>query len=399
MIDKILERITLTKEDVHGMISSALREKSKTTVNTYEAPENATWVEIFSPEYINSLYPKHGRSIITAFDKFLPLKERKNPPPAKLKILNLFGTITDINKLTSVINSNSGLEFFQDLFGISSVSGAAGSDKEVSSGRGGLGKGEVLCTLLAKGGRSGGTSSVDVVADGFSAEVKSTDDNKINIPLAAARVPRLITQAELRKLFAMISEVSGTPLWKDFLENIQDILPANSKMLIDKNSGKYFKAEDTGNINGTELINLSKFFKGCNTYFFAKDVEDNEDSVYINIDGPESDILMKGRLTSPGTIQSIKPNSKVTFDILSRSEESVKGFQQFENNLKKLAFIKNPNLFIDTIKADTNTLLGIGFIVFDETSGIYKKSYYFNQAIGNSIISRFILNQAEVKLK
>ena len=399
MIDKLLERISLTKEDIHKMIDSTLREKSKTVVNTYETPENATWVEIFSPEYINSLYPKYGKSIMEAFNKFLPLKERKNPPPAKLKILNLFGTITSISKLTSVINSNAGLVFFQDLFGISSVSGAAGSDKEVSSGRGGLGKGEVLCTLLAKGGRSGGTSGVDVVADGFFAEVKSTDKGIISIPLAAARVPRLITQAELRKLFAMISEVSGTLLWKDFLENIQDVLPANSKMLIDKNSGKYFKAEDTGNINGLELMNLSKFFKGCNTYFFAKDVEDKEDSVYINIDGPESDVLMKGRLASPGTIQSIKPNSKVTFDILSRSEEGVKGFQQFENNLKKLAFIKNPNLFIDTIKADTSALLGIGFIVFDETSGTYKTVSYYNQANDNTIISTFTLNQAKIKLK
>jgi hypothetical protein len=108
---------------------------------------------------------------------------------------------------------------------------------------------------------------------------------------------------------------------------------------------------------------------------------------------------MKGRLASPGTIQSIKPNSKVTFDILSRSEEGVKGFQQFENNLKKLAFIKNPNLFIDTVKADTNALLRIGFIVFDEKSGIYKAAYYFNQANGDSIIANFTLGQAKIKLR
>jgi len=398
MINNILERIKLTKEDIHSMINDAMNEKKKGS-DAYEAPENVTWVEIFSPEYINALYPKHGRSIIAAFDKFLPLKERKNPPASKLTILNLFGTITSINNLVSIVNSNSGIEFFQDLFKVSSVSGAAGSDKEVSSGRGGLGKGEVLCTLLAKGGKSGGDKGIDIVADGFSVEVKSTDDGKIKIPLAAARVPRLVTQAELRKLFAMISDVSDTPLWNDFLKNIQEVLPAESKMVISKNSGKYFRAEDTGNINGTELSNLNKFFKGCNIYFFEKDEEDKEDSVYLKVDSPDNDILMKARLASAGTLQSIKPNSRVTFKILSRTEENVKEFQQFENNLKKLAFIKNPNLFISILKEDTNSLLRIGFLVFDETSGTYKTVSYFNQANDVTIINTFTLNQAEIKLK
>jgi hypothetical protein len=56
------------------------------------------------------------------------------------------------------ISSNITNPLFQALFNVSSVSGAAGRE-DVKSGRGGLGKGEVLCVLLTKGGESGGAET------------------------------------------------------------------------------------------------------------------------------------------------------------------------------------------------------------------------------------------------
>jgi hypothetical protein len=225
------------------------------------------------PEFINQineLYPKYGRGILNAFDSYVTAKERKSIPDDKLKILNLFGTITDIEKLISTINAYTSNKLFQDLWAVSSVTGAAGKEAE-TSGRGGLGKGEVLCVLLTRGGKSGGTSGTDL-SGGINAEVKSEKDLSFKLPLNAARVPRLDTQKYLRTIFSMISEImpiAKGKLWNEFIERIQDVLPADSKMKYLKDKKIYFKAESVSDINGTELANLSKFFDGCNLYFYS----------------------------------------------------------------------------------------------------------------------------------
>lgn len=361
-------------------------------VKLTEAP-SAHWKQVFSPENINRLYPKHGKEIMQIFKAYVP-----NPakvPADKLKVLNLFDTITDVSKLMAVISANVNNPLFQALFNVSSVSGAAGGE-DVKSGRGGLGKGEVLCVLLTKGGESGGTSGTDL-AGGITAEIKSNDVKEFKIPLAAARVPRLNSQAALRKIYTWISDVNTLPEYSKFLSSIQEALPEGEKMKAQKD-GTYFRGESVTDINQTEFNNLKLFFRGCNKYFSGRG--DEKGDVYVDMDAQDgTDILMKAKLTSPKSIKSIKPNSDVTMKVMSKSEDSVKVFQQFENKLKSHPFVKSVGSFEAVLKDDCLRIIkNPGFIIFLEPSkGKLGKPIYVDDNTYNPRLVGFTLNQAIIK--
>jgi hypothetical protein len=351
-------------------------------------------------DQIDSLYPKHGKGIINAFDSYITPKERKKVPDEKLKVLNLFGTITSIDKLIATINGYTSNKLFQSLWAVSSVTGGAGGEAE-TSGRGGLGKGEVLCVLLTKGGKSGGTSGTDL-AGSINAEVKSEKDLSFKVPLNAARVPRLDTQKYLRTVFSWITEITPLAkgkLWNEFIQKIQEVLPENLKMEFLKDQQIYFRAESVSDINGKELSNLSKFFDGCNLYFYGTATED--DSVYVDLDTPgDDDVLMKAKLTSPKSAGDIAVNKPVTFKVISKDVADVRIMKSFENKLKSHPYVKRKGEFLRVLnRTDVGKLVGIGFIVFQEPKGVnsYKSVTLVNGLDQNPRIVTFTLNQAHIR--
>jgi hypothetical protein len=180
---------------------------SEAPAKTKKAPTHP----IFNAEYLTSIYPKHSRAIMDAYRNFW----------SKSDNLDLFGTVTSIDDLILTISANTSDALFKELYKISSVSGAEGGEAD-TSGRGGLGKGEVLCVLLTKGGMSGGTSGTDLDSEDGSvqAEIKGGIAKNFKIPLAAARITPFESQKELRRLFSLIEDVKDMNEYSKFLDTI-----------------------------------------------------------------------------------------------------------------------------------------------------------------------------------
>jgi hypothetical protein len=312
---------------------------------------------IFNAQYLNELYPKHSKAIMDAYRQF----------GAKSSNLDLFGTITSLSDLLASISDNLNDPLFKALYKISSVSGAEGTEGD-TSGRGGLGKGEVLCVLLTNGGKSGGTSGTDLDSESgqVTAEIKAGKSKNFKVPLAAARIVPFQSQRELRKLYNLIEEVKDMDEYSKFLESIQNEL-GDIKMI--KQDGVYFGKKPTpSEINQTEYNNLQKFFFGCYKYFY-KNKGNTDDTIYIDIDSPAGqDALLQAKLKSPATVDAIKSNSKVELDVLTKDVDAIKTFKVFEYKLKQHPFVKDPKGLDTVTKNDLNTLLSNSYIVFHETS-------------------------------
>jgi hypothetical protein len=312
---------------------------------------------IFNAEYLTLLYPKHSKAIMDAYRKF----------GSKSSNLNLFGTITSLQKLLRVISANTQDPLFKELYKISSVSGAEGGEAE-TSGRGGLGKGEVLCVLLTKGGRSGGTAGTDLDSESgnVTAEIKGGAAKNFKVPLAASRITPFQSQKELRRFFSLIEDVKDMDEYSTFLETIQNEL-GDAKMKAQ--DGVYFGKKPTpSDINMTEYNNLRKFFIGCYKYFY-KGKTKSDNSIYVDIDSPTGeDILLQAKLKSPKSITAIKSNSQVELDVLTKDTDAIRTFKLFEYKLKNHAFVKQLNGLDITAMADLDTILKNKYIVFHEPS-------------------------------
>jgi hypothetical protein len=315
---------------------------------------------IFNKEYLDILYPKHSRAIMDAYRTYG--KSSKN--------LSKFGKMTSLDSLLSLISSNTTDPLFRALYTISSVSGKEGEAAE-TSGRGGLGKGEVLCVLLTKGGKSGGTAGTDLDSDNgqVSAEVKGGKATNFKVPMAAARIKKFESQAQLRKLYGLVEEIKDTDEWPKFLKTIQTELKDDPMV---EQDGVYFGKKPTpSNINFEEYKNLRKFFKGCHSYFYKSNSK-ADDSVYIDIDSPKGDdALLQAKLKAPKTVAAIKPNSKVELDVVTKDVDAIRVFKMFEYRLKQHPFVAKVNEFDKTALRDLQTLLKNKYIVFHEkTKGI-----------------------------
>jgi hypothetical protein len=334
-----------------------------------EAPKVVTPAHsIFNADYLNVLYPKHSRAIMDAFRTY----------GSKSKNLNLFGKSATLTDLLKVISDNTTDPLFKELYKISSVSGAEGGESE-TSGRGGLGKGEVLSVLLTKGGTSGGTSGTDLdsVDGSVQAEIKGGIAKNFKVPLAASRIKSFNSQKELRRFFALIEDVKDMDEYPKFLELIQNELGDTQMKLQD---GVYFGKKPTpSDINMTEYANLRKFFIGCHKYFY-KSKSNNDDNLYINIDSPTGvDALLYGKLKSPSSVDAIKSNSKVTINVVTKDEDAVREFKMFEHKLKNHAYVKQLNQLDVDAAADLNTLLANKYIIFHEPSkGVLPKPIMIN---------------------
>ena len=128
---------------------------------------------------------------------------------------------------------------YKALYTVSSVSGAEGAEAD-TSGRGGLGKGEVLCVLLTKGGKSGGTSGTDLSSESGKvvAEVKAGPSTNFKIPFVAKRVARLPTLSKLDDIYAICKPAMTTvpKSWDKFMADRNESV--NKQMIIKNDSFK-----------------------------------------------------------------------------------------------------------------------------------------------------------------
>ena len=338
-------------------------ENPYTKIKMIEAPETSDSSlssttnphKIFNATYLNDLYPKHSKSIMDVYRMY----------GSKSKTLDVFGTVTSLEDLIQVITQNINDPLFKALYTISSVSGKEGGEAE-TSGRGGLGKGEVLCVLLTNGGKSGGTAGTDLDSENgqVRAEIKAGKATNFKVPMAAARITKFESQAQLRKLYGMVESVKDTDEWVKFLDTIQQEL-GQDKMEID--DGVYFAKKPTpSNINFTEYKNLRKFFKGCHSYFYGSKSK-TDDTVYIDIDSPSGDgALLQAKLKSPKSVAAIQSNGKVELDVFTKDVDAIRVFKLFEYHLKQHPFVVNATAFDETSLTDLQGLLKNKYIVFHE---------------------------------
>jgi hypothetical protein len=347
--------------------------------------------KIFNKDYLDILYPKHSRAIMDAYRMH----------GSGSTNLSKFGTMTSLESLLSLISKNTNDPLFKALYTISSVSGKEGEAAE-TSGRGGLGKGEVLCVLLTKGGKSGGTAGTDLDSDNgqVRAEVKGGKATNFKVPMAAARIKKFESQAQLRKLYGLIEDVKDTDEWPKFLASIQKELGADTMV---EQDGVYFAKKPTpSNINFEEYKNLRKFFKGCYSYFY-KGKNKSDDSVYIDIDSPKGDdALLQAKLKAPKTVAAIKPNSKVELDVVTKDVDAIRVFKMFEYRLKQHPFVAKPNEFDKTALRDLQTLLKNKYIVFHEKSKGVLPAPILIENIGapyNPTVIGYTLDQVIIKFE
>jgi hypothetical protein len=326
-----------------------------------------------------------------------------NIPPQKLKILRLFDTVTSIEQLVKVIDANKSDQLFKDLFEISSVTGSELTGA-VKSGRGGLGKGEVLCVLLVHNGISGGTDSTDLDGD-VKAEIKSTKSKTplFGVPLGASRVAPWQSQRQLRRLQALIDSVIDAPAYTEFLESIQTLLPKKMKAVSEGKSPIYFfkSSEPIGNINGTELTNLKKFFAGCYLKYY-KSKSGVEDDIYLDIDSPDDntkDVFLKAKLLDPAELASIKKGKKVSFSVTSANKENARLMEVFENKLKQHPYVTTPGAFEAALEADLKQLLKVPFLIFHEDAGLKAPDVLTSNTVGSykARVKEFTLNQVKIE--
>lgn len=375
-----------------------------------------TWVARFDPGtlvYAYGQYPKFQSGIAEALRKYIgddiyetifgSMEDTNlqsiNIPPAKLKILRMFNTITSIDDLVNTIGSNKSDQLFQDLFEISSVTGSEleGSSK---SGRGGLGKGEVLCVLLVKDGMSGGTDSADI-SGAVSAEVKSTTSKtpKFGVPLTASRIKPWESQKYLRVLYSLIDPVLGLPAYEDFLTSI-NALVKNKMELVD--DGMYFfkSSEPIGNLNSGELKNLKLFFHGCHIKYYGSK-SGVEDDIYLDIDSPDDDgqdLFLKAKLLDPAELSTIKKGKKVSFTVTSANKDNARLMEVFENKLKQHPYVKEINGFENAMQRDLKQLLQVPFLIFQETEGsaLNAPMVVSSNNMRDAKVTEFSLNQAKI---
>jgi hypothetical protein len=375
-----------------------------------------TWVARFDPGtlvYAFGQYPKFQSGIAEALRDYIGNdaydtifgqmtdKDLKsiNIPPAKLKILRLFNTITSIDSLVSVIGQNKSDKLFQDLFEISSVTGneIEGSSK---SGRGGLGKGEVLCVLLVKDGMSGGTDSTDI-SGAVSAEVKSTTSKtpKFGVPLTASRIKPWESQRFLRLLYSLIDPVMALPAYKEFLTSVNELV--KNKMETVEGDIYFFKSsEPIGNLNSGELKNLKLFFQGCHIKYYGSK-SGVEDDIYLDIDSPDDDskdIFLKAKLLDPAELSTIKKGKKVSFSVTSANKENARLMEVFENKLKQHPYVKEINGFENAMQRDLKQLLQVPFLIFQETEGsaLNAPMVVSSNNMRDAKVTEFSLNQAKI---
>ena len=249
------------------------------------------------------------------------------------------------------------------------------------SGRGAMGRGEVLIGFLSQK-ESGGTGGADNAIGGVQFEVKASDAKTIKVPLAAKRIDRLESLKKLDDVYFVCKPVieltdgEDSP-WNKFIKEIfadPKINKQASKLKEgDKIGGQYLFdagiAPSGGNINKQELKNFKFFFEVLhNKYSEPSKSADNE--YYINLDSiTGTDKFLKGVLKNPNDINNIEVGKELVITVVSDKNEDTDDLRRMEAQLRQLPYIKNPSRFDEDLTSDVSKLLANRYIVFHETKG------------------------------
>jgi hypothetical protein len=281
----------------------------------------------------------------------------------------------------------------------------------LKGGRGGLGKGEVLCVLLTKGGKSGGTSGTDLASESgtVEAEVKAGKSTNFKIPFVAKRVARLPTLSKLDDLYSICKTVmtAAPKSWNKFMTDRNESVDNKMEIKSDGNSkmtSYLFNsgyAPSNGNINMTELANYKLFFEACHELYYGNSVDADNEDLYIDVDTPSGDdMLLRGKLSSPKDLKKIDQGGKVSFSVTTAKSSNSRIFQQFENKLREHPYVVKTDLFDKDMRSDCKLLLGkFRYIIFKEkTKGVLAAPFIMVPGSKDVKITGFTLGSVAISI-
>jgi len=353
---------------------------------------------LFSTDRINALgYSAYSDTIQDSY------KAYKKSPNANLEVLKKFETgIKNFDDLKKFIQNHQNDPLLFSLYGTAAKKAQAG---KLESGRGALGRGEILIGMLA-GEESGGTAGADNQIGGITYEVKASSAENFKIPLAAKRIDRFESLSKLDDLYFICKPVMKLKAWDTFLDDLKELTTGGT---IEKKSTKKASmtkylfdagiAPSAGNINQTELNNLDLFFTACYTYFEG---EAADEDLFIDIDSATGeDFLIKGKLDNPTTLDKLKPGSKLAVNVTNTSQDNVRNFQNFMLKLKQHPYVIDPYAFEKDMRQDMNNILKNRYIIFhEEGESKVPVPVLLDQTTGKQLtVTGFTLNQVTIDFR
>jgi hypothetical protein len=328
MINTLLERISLTKEDVHGMINDALKKKAAQSISIkIPASLQKKIIEGGKEEdfntFVNNLPGGNSTAAMTSFLNQLSAKEQS--------------------------------EFVRILYSKDSISNITSGD--YSSGIGsklydlepkGIGKAELLLATLIRNSKvSGGGESFDLAIGNKKYEVKDYRSYSKSKPI------RLGTKGKVTK-FEFWNEINKT------LNVVNDLVVTNGIKFIQDDNLKTLILDINSRI---DMISKGEFnkddikkFKQLYISFNKLSQSNSTGYTYVTFRGPNA---------SPVSymIDEIPTNLKKNIS-LNLKERGISESLIIE--LRRLKYVRNPNEFTTDIQEAVNSIVGseIPYIVF-----------------------------------
>jgi hypothetical protein len=195
-------------------------------VKLTEAPKTAKKVTNTIPKNIASMFTDAGIEALgyTAYKNKIKAAFNEYIPKANPDVIKLIGSIKSFSSLKDAITKYKNDPLLVALYNISGKEAQAGQRE---SGRGAMGRGEVLIGYLS-GEKSGGTATTDNQLGGVGFEVKASSAKNFKVPLAAKRIDRLATLSKLDDLYFICKPVLKlNKSWDAFLDALNDELGDN----------------------------------------------------------------------------------------------------------------------------------------------------------------------------
>ena len=370
-LKEVLKEMNLSEIDIQStgltQLDEALSKEHKAAIKASES--------LFTAESIAILgYSRYSNKIINVF--------KNAAPKSSIEVLNYFikdkPAIATFADLKTIVSAHDNDPLIKGLYNVAAVDSQEGQRE---SGRGAMGRGEVLIGFLSQK-ESGGTGGADNAIGGVQFEVKASDAKTIKVPLAAKRIDRLESLKKLDDVYFVCKPVieltdgEDSP-WNKFIKEIfadPKINKQASKLKEgDKIGGQYLFdagiAPSGGNINKQELKNFKFFFEVLHSkYSEPSKSADNE--YYINLDSiTGTDKFLKGVLKNPNDINNIEVGKELVITVVSDKNEDTDDLRRMEAQLRQLPYIKNPSRFDEDLTSDVSKLLANRYIVFHETKG------------------------------
>jgi hypothetical protein len=365
-LKEVLKEMNLSEIDIQGVgltqLDEALSKEHKAAIKASES--------LFTAESIAKLgYSRYANKIINVF--------KNSAPKSSIEVLNYFikgkPAIATFADLKTIVTAHPDDALIKGLYNVAAVDSQEGQRE---SGRGAMGRGEVLIGFLSQQ-ESGGTAGADNAIGGVPFEVKASDAKSIKVPLAAKRIDRLTSLKRLDDVYfickPLIEQGENSP-WNTFISNLmRGSKLASIKKDSDKTGGSYLFdagiAPSGGNINKQELNNFSVFFQALYEKYSEPDKNDKNE-YYVNLDSISgADKFIKGVLKNPSDVHNIKVGKEIVITVISDSGQESDDLQRMESQLRQLPYVKNPKQFALDLTADVSKLLENQYIVFHETKG------------------------------